>query len=201
MHRLFASAIALTALTALIAQYFVSATLMGSPNPSTVLWRMAGYFTVLTNSLVVFTFARTAISGQQNGPLWSGGLTLWICAVGAVYHTVLAGLWKPEGLAWWADQGLHTAVPFLVLIWWIGFANKSGLHLYSTLMWLIWPLVYCAYAMIRGAASGFYPYPFIDVATLGTGQVTVNIAILITAFGLGGLCLVAIARLLSNRSV
>ncbi|MEX6632210.1 Pr6Pr family membrane protein [Hyphococcus lacteus] len=201
MHRLFASAIALTALTALITQFFVSTETMGSPGLATVLWRMLGFFTVLTNILVVFTFARTAISGQRNGPVWIGGLTLWICAVGAVYHAVLATLWNPEGLAWWADQGLHTAVPILVLIWWLGFADKTGLRPYSALMWLVWPLVYCAYALTRGTVSGFYPYPFIDVATLGTGQVALNIAMLIIAFGLGGLGLVAIARLLSNRSV
>lgn len=200
MHRVFAFVIAMTALTALITQYVVSAELMGSPGPTTVIWRMAGYFTVLTNTLVVLTFARMAITDQRNGPVWIGGLALWICAVGAVYHTVLAGLWKPEGLAWWADQGLHTVVPLLVLIWWLGFAAKTGLRFYNAFMWLAWPVVYCVYALVRGAASGFYPYPFIDVATFGTGQVAMNIAMLILAFGVGGLGLVAIAQLLSRST-
>ncbi|MEO9615049.1 MAG: Pr6Pr family membrane protein [Nitratireductor sp.] len=198
MRTLFASLIAITALSSLMAQYLVSEILMGSPGWNTVLWRMAGYFTVLTNILVAATFVAAALSPGRIAAAWSAGLTLWICAVGVVYHLVLATLWKPEGLAWWADQGLHTAVPILVLIWWLTLANKAGLQHRHAFLWLIWPAFYCVYALARGAVSGFYPYPFIDVANLGIGQVAVSISGLLLAFFVGGLGQVALSRKIAS---
>ncbi len=194
MSRLFAAAIALVALFALVAQFVVSNTLMGSPGWVSVVWRMAGYFTVLTNALVAVTFAALVLHPKLFGCKWSGGLTLWICAVGIVYHAVLAGLWKPEGLAWWADQMLHTAVPMLVVVWWLRFADKTRLRFRDAFVWLIWPALYCAYALIRGALSEFYAYPFIDVTMLGAVRVAANVGGLVMAFGLGGMGLVAFSR-------
>jgi hypothetical protein len=86
MHRVFAAGIAILALAALVAQFLVSSKLMGSPGWGNVLWRMAGYFTILTNVLVTITFALKALSGWRIGASWNSGLTLWILVVGAVYH-------------------------------------------------------------------------------------------------------------------
>ncbi|MEQ9181808.1 MAG: Pr6Pr family membrane protein, partial [Nitratireductor sp.] len=105
---------------------------------------------------------------------------------------------KPEGLAWWADQWLHTDVPILVLIWWLTLDNKAGLQHRHAFLWLIWPAFSCVYALARGAVSGFYPYPFIDVANLGIGQVAVSISGLILAFFVGGLGLVALSRKIAS---
>jgi hypothetical protein len=199
MQRVFAALIAITALASLFAQYLVSDTLMGAPGWGAVLWRMAGYFTVLTNALVAVTFVLLLLRPTNVTAAWGAGLTLWISAVGAVYHVLLAGLWQPVGLAWWADQGLHSAVPVLVLIWWLSLADKAALRFHHALLWLLWPASYCAYALIRGGVSGFYPYPFVDVATLGTGQVAINIAALTLAFAAGGLALVALSRKFFSR--
>lgn len=194
MRQFIAALITVIALLSLVAQYLVSETLMGLPGWSAVLWRMAGYFTVLTNVLVAATFLKISLLPRRTKAVWNAGLTLWICAVGAVYHVILADIWQPEGLAWWADQGLHTVVPILVLIWWLTLDDKAELRSQHALLWLIWPLLYCVYALIRGGATGFYPYPFVDVATLGIGQVVTNIAGLVLAFGLGGLALVVVSR-------
>ena len=48
--------------------------------------------------------------------------------------------------------------------------------------------------MIRGALSGFYPYPFLDVGVLGPGAVAVNVLGLLLAFAGGGLMLIALAQ-------
>lgn len=201
MPKLFSFLICLTAIASLVAQYLVSSEQMGHPGSGTVFWRMAGFFTVLTNTIVAASFLGSVITGRGISPALGGGLTLWICAVGIVYHLILAGLWNPEGLAWWADQGLHTAVPILVFSWWITVADKSNLARHHAFLWLIWPAVYCAYALTRGAASGFYPYPFLDVPSLGIGSVSVNIVGLFAAFLIGGLGLVALARRPSSVAV
>lgn len=57
---------------------------------------------------------------------------------------------------------------------------------------LILPLGYCGYAMARGAFDNWYPYPFLDVASLGAGAVAFNCA----GLGLGFLTMaLLIARL------
>lgn len=158
-----------------------------------VLWRMAGYFTILTNVLVCAAMLHVG-GGGRIGPRLAGGLALSILVVGVVYHALLADLWSPEGHAWWADQGLHTAVPLLMLLWWVGFAPKHPLTVGDVVLWLVWPLVYAAYALWRGSASGFYPYPFLDVAALGGPAVALNLVFLAVGFmALGGL-LVGAAR-------
>ena len=39
-----------------------------------------------------------------------------------------------------------------------------------------------AYAMARGAITGFYPYPFIDVPALGIARVIVNALAILAGF-------------------
>ncbi|TVQ16682.1 MAG: hypothetical protein EA364_00100, partial [Balneolaceae bacterium] len=39
--------------------------------------------------------------------------------------------------------------------------------------WLLYPVLYLLFILIIGNFSGFYPYPFLDVAELGIGKVMV----------------------------
>jgi hypothetical protein len=48
--------------------------------------------------------------------------------------------------------------------------------------WSLYPLLYFAYAMIRGAWIGAYPYRFIDVSVLGYATTLRNAVILLMAF-------------------
>ena len=123
-------------------------------------------------------------------------MTVIMAVVGLAYHILLAGIWKPVGFAWWADQGLHTAVPLLVALWWVAYAPKSGLEGRDAFKWLVWPIGYGAYALVRGFASGFYPYPFMDVSVLGMSQVLINLSGLSVAFIALSLLLIGIARVI-----
>lgn len=185
--RLFAFAIAALALAALRAQYDVLPYGVGAQTLLQRLWVLAGYFTVLTNALVAVHMLAITKNWQISSSR-AAGLVVAIAMVGIVYHLVLAQLWNPVGLAWWADQGLHTAVPLATLAWWLAFAPKSVRRV-DVPKWLIWPLIYCIYAVIRGSATGFWPYPFLDVDQLGQIRVAINITGLIMAFG--GLAIVA----------
>lgn len=156
------------------------------------LWRMAGYFTVLTN-LGVGIVMLAELAGRHASARLAGGTTLAILMVGLVYHTLLARLWNPVGLAWWADQGLHSAVPGLTLLWWLTLAPKS-VSLRDLPFWLIWPILYVAYALTRGFSTGFWPYPFLDVTALGWPSVSANLAGITLVFAAIGLGLIQIAR-------
>lgn len=157
------------------------------------LWLMAGFFTILTNLGVAGAMLAVAkgwkISGSQ-----AAGLVLSIIVVALIYHLILADLWAPQGLAWWADQGLHTGVPLAMLVWWLSFADMEiGPRDVPT--WLIWPLAYAGYALIRGAATGFWPYPFLDAGTLGAARLMLNLVVLGAVFWAIGLLLVWIASI------
>ena len=160
------------------------------------LWRMAGFFTILTNLLVAAHMAAIA-RGWQIGASRAAGLVVSIGMVAIVYHAVLARLWAPQGLAWWADQGLHTAVPLATLLWWLAFAPKD-VGWRDLPVWLIWPLAYCAYAVTRGLMTGFWPYPFLNIDVLGWGLVAVNVAGLVLAFAALGAGVVVLARRLGS---
>ena len=186
------------AMLSLRLQFDVAGTVAGLAEPLDRLWRMAGYFTILTNLLVALSMLAVGLRAPINAA-WAAGLTLWITMVGIVYHAVLARLWAPVGLAYWADQGLHTAVPLLMAAWWAAFAPKAVTVRHLPL-WLIWPLAYCVYALIRGTLTGFWAYPFIDVSMLGWTRVGLNVLGLLAAFAVLGAGLLALSKWLDRSS-
>ena len=58
----------------------------------------------------------------------------------------------------------------------------------------LYPLVYFAYVLVRGAEDGKYPYPFLDVGKLGWVQTGLNAGGIAMAFILAGFLLVWIDR-------
>jgi len=91
-------------------------------------------------------------------------------------------LWSPEGLQLVADELLHSVIPLFAIIYWWNFSDRSSLQWRDIPGWLIYPFVYLIYILTRGAASGFYPYPFVDVGRLGYGVVALNSIALLAAF-------------------
>ena len=166
--------------------------------PLGTLWREARYFTILTNLLVALARARAALMGRAPGPRLAGGLVLWICIVGLVYHLLLYA--PHQGRAFWADHGLHTGVPIAMTLWWLAF-GRARLGWRLAAIWLAWPLAYCLYAVARGALDGIYPYFFIDLNKLTAAQFARNFIGLLVAFWLLGLLLVGLTRLQPSPSV
>jgi hypothetical protein len=70
-------------------------------------------------------------------------------------------MWQPTGLQRLADLLLHDAAPLLWLILWCVLPRK-GLEWPDVAWALVPPLLYCAYALARGAADGWYAYWFLD---------------------------------------
>jgi hypothetical protein len=156
------------------------------------LWQLAAFFTILTNALLVVHLLAVA-KGWQISASRAAGLLLSMLMVGAVYHLLLAGLWSPQGKAWWVDQGLHSAMPLGYLLWWLAFAPKT-LRWPDLPKWLIWPASYAAYALIRGGLTGFWAYPFLNADALGWPRVALNCALLLLGFGLVGAAILVLAR-------
>lgn len=198
--RLMSFVIFVVTLAALGAQTVVSHRLAGGVSATELVWIMAAYFTIWINLAVLVTFGWILVAGRVGPAGWHGGLLLWIGTVGLIYNTILRGIWAPVGLGWWADQGLHTAVPVLCAIWWLGFAPKAPLGLGHPWRWAVLPVVYCIYALIRGQMTGAYAYPFIDVGALGAGRTALNVVMLTFGFVLAGYGIVGLARVLPAQA-
>lgn len=203
--RVFAGLIALLGFASVYGQALVLVRKGAETGLSAVasLWWMLGYFTILTNLAVVIVMAMIAFG---RWPRWWPGpagllasLAACILLVGAVYHLLLSNLWNPVGLHWWADQGLHTAMPLATFAYWLAYAPKQGLRYVDVARWLIFPVGYALYAQARGLLEGWYPYPFVDAMALGYGAVILNSILIGAGFAVASLAMVALARVLAPR--
>ncbi|HET7561509.1 MAG TPA: Pr6Pr family membrane protein [Rhodanobacteraceae bacterium] len=164
------------------------------------LWQYFGYFTILSNALVVLALMAWAIGPRSASSRFlrrvdvQTAVAVAIVIVAVVYHLLLRNLWQPHGWQWLADQLLHTAMPVLFMLhWWLA-VPKAALRFRHVLTCLPYPVAYAAYAVVRGAADGWYPYPFIDVTALGYPRVAVNALGLLAAFVVVAFVLVGLGR-------
>jgi len=158
------------------------------------------YFTVLSNTLVATVLTCALTSRESAARRWflqpwvSSGIAVSIAVVGLAYNVLLRHLWHPEGWQWLADELLHDVMPLLFLAWWWLCVPKGTLRLRHVALWVIYPLLYFAYALLRGHLLATYPYPFIDVDTLGYPQVFVNAGGLLAGFVVIALLVIALDR-------
>lgn len=185
--RISAATIALVAGGSILLQ--IALNLSDGEGLGTMLWNLARYFTILTNLLTAITFAMIA-GGRRASAGWMLALGAAMAGVGLVYHALLSHLLDQQGWEVVADQGVHTVAPILTVLWFIAFVPSDGLRWRDVGLVVIWPVIYCLYALIRGIMTGAYPYPFIDATTLTIAQMALNIAGLTAFFyALGALLL------------
>ncbi|WP_309645458.1 Pr6Pr family membrane protein [Phenylobacterium sp.] len=163
------------------------------------------YFTILSNlfAAVMFTapaaFPRSPIGLYFAKPAIRTAVTLYMSVTAATYIAILQGLWDPQGLQWVADTTLHYLTPGLVLLDWLLFTPKRTLRWVYVWPWLVFPLAYGVYSIVRGPYAGFYPYPFLDVSKLGLERVAMNMVAMTGLFLILGLILIAIDRAVKPR--
>jgi len=164
------------------------------------------FFTVLTNTLaaVVLSYALvkrpSAAQRFSLAPAVSSGIAVSIVVVGVAYNLLLRHLWQPEGFQFIADELLHDVMPVLFALYWWRCVPKGQLRLTHIGLWMIYPLVYFGYALLRGDLLGQYQYPFIDVSTLGYPQVFVNAGGILAGFVLIALLVVGMDKSLRAPS-
>jgi hypothetical protein len=186
-----------------ISQFYLNVVNRSIPISEVVI-RFFSYFTILTNILVALCFTNLLLKPKSKlGEFFSQpsvltAVTSYITFVGIAYNLLLRHLWNPEGLQLIVDELLHIIIPLLSILYWLIFVPKAGLQWKSILPWMIYPVIYLVYVLTRGALSGFYPYPFIDVNGLGYFKVILNDGGLIIAFLLLSLLFVAIGKLMSK---
>jgi hypothetical protein len=185
---------------ALIAQFYLLIEHRVTIIPEAII-RYFSFFTILTNILVAITF--TVLLTRQNSSWYHffsrantlTAVTAYITLVGVVYQVILRAAWNPQGLQKIVDELLHSVIPALAILYWFLFVRKTGLKWKHVFPWAIYPVCYLLYILIRGAFSGFYPYPFVNVSNLGYKKVLINSGFTLLAFFLFAFLLIAIGRL------
>ncbi len=173
--------------------------------PETLL-RYFGFFTILTNILVAVSLTMVYIKGiSENGHFLTRPKTLtatavYITIVGLIYNVILRFQWAPQGLAKLVDELLHSVIPVLFIFFWVKFVPKQNIQWKNILPWLIYPLVYLGYTLLRGSFAAWYPYPFINVTDLGYGKVLMNSVMVTVAFVVIAVLFAGIAKAMSKRS-
>ena len=181
----------------------------------------AGMFCFYTNQsnllLTIYELLLFCAGFAPGGRMWailtdvrlSCAMALYIWVTHLVYQFILVPYEKRKGQKF-ADFGgifgnicVHYLMPLLVVGQWLFLADKTGLSLLCAVWWLILPLAYTVYALLR-ATSGkpightglLYPYPFMDLPSLGWGKFLRNSAVLLVLFFLLGCVLVGLGFLL-----
>jgi hypothetical protein len=169
--------------------------------------RFFGFFTVDTNIIVALCFTFIFLGTKYrlgrffSKPSTITAVTVYITIVGIVYNVILRSLWQPTGLQKNVDELLHTLIPALVIIFWLIFVPIEQLKWKNVFVWLIYPIIYIAYALIHGSITKWYPYPFVDVNKLGYNKSLLNTGgILLVIFFLS-LALIGTGRLMRKFDV
>jgi hypothetical protein len=164
------------------------------------------YFTVLSNTLVATVLTCEWTTRESAARRWflqpwvSSAIAVSIAVVSLAYNLLLRHLWHPEGWQWLADELLHDIMPVLFLGYWWRYVPKGTLRVWHIALWVIYPLLYFAYSMLRGHLLAVYPYPFIDVDKLGYPQVFINAGGLLAGFVVIALLVIGVDRWLGSRT-
>ena len=157
------------------------------------------YFTIQSNLFVLGTSIALAVSIRRDGPVWRVlrlDAMLGIIITGLVYDFVLAGLVHPTGWALAATIGFHYISPWATLLGWLLFGPRPRMGWRTMAFAFIWPVAWLVYTFVRGALTGWYPYPFLDVDLIGFGDSVRNSAvILVIAIGIAALLTVLDKRM------
>lgn len=153
-----------------------------------LLIRFFTYYTILTNLLLAVCFTFMLLKPLSKwyrfftSPSTLTAAATYITVVSVTYNTILRFIWNPQGLQRVVDEMLHLIIPVLFVAFWLIFVPRGKLQWKNVFPWLIYPLAYLGVILIRGALSGWYPYPFVDVVQLGYAKTLLNSAVLTLAF-------------------
>jgi len=170
------------------------------------------YFTVQSAFLAVITLTVAGIFAlaAPRDPAWLGivrtMVTVYLLVSGIVFAFIVAQASTRDYRVDvpWSDTLLHFVVPALAVVAW---TTDSVIAVnprvpWSTVGWvLVYPTIWLAYTLARGADVGWYPYFFLDEAQVdGAPGVALYCALVLVIFVTLTAALVALNRWLWRRA-
>lgn len=154
----------------------------GAPSTLTRLIRMFSYFTIQSNLLVLIVAISLVLRPDRDGPLWRIlrlDALLGIVITGLVFGFVLSKQVHPSGAARLATIGFHYISPWATVLAWVLLGPRPRIDRRTMWAAFLWPVLWIAYTLARGAATGWYPYQFLDVTTKGYARALLNTGIVV----------------------
>ena len=143
------------------------------------------YFTIQSNLIAVAVFvigaARWRSEPTRRWELIRGGAVVYMTVTFVVFALLLADTNVDTALAW-VNTVVHQVMPIAVIVDWLIDPPRNRISFRDSLVWLVYPLAWTAYTLVRGPIAGWYPYPFLDPANGGYGTVALYV-VAILAFG------------------
>lgn len=162
------------------------------------------FFTILSNLMVAAVYLSDLVAWRWldwwRTPWVRGMMAAAIVLVMIVYHVLLLGLVQMDIWFTIADRILHYVDPTMYALWWLLFQQHGKLRWSDLPRMLVYPLIYVAWAMARGAVVNEYPYPFLAANKLGYPQVILNGLGVLAGFVLLYALAIGIDRALGRRT-
>jgi len=165
----------------------------GTFNPT----RFFAYFTIQSNLIGAAAFAWLLARGDRPRSraleLLRGAAAVYLTITFFVVIFLLSDVDVSLDLVW-VDVVLHKVFPIIVVVDWL--LDPPGIRLTPRDLpyWLVYPIVWAILTVIRGALDGWYPYPFLDPANGGYGQVAVTIVAITIGFVVVSLVVMALGN-------
>ncbi|MEV0246198.1 Pr6Pr family membrane protein [Nocardia sp. NPDC050712] len=141
------------------------------------------YFTIESNVLAVVVLLIGGLSDphSRRWQVFRGAATLYMVITGLVYAVLLADV-DVMLTDQWINVVLHRLIPIVMLVDWV--LVPVALRLSAGLIggWLVFPVLYGVYSLVRGPIVDWYPYPFLDPREQGYGPLAVGLVILVAVF-------------------
>ncbi|HEV7811313.1 MAG TPA: Pr6Pr family membrane protein [Candidatus Limnocylindrales bacterium] len=144
--------------------------------------RFFAFFTILSNLFGAVVWlslaARWRRPRTRTDDLLRGAATLYLVVTFVVVVLLLQGaeLSLSNRIV---DFVVHKMFPLLVVIDWIVDPPETDLRMRDVAIWLIFPLIWLALTLIRGAVDTWYPYPFLDPDSGGYRSVAYHVIVIL----------------------
>lgn len=126
------------------------------------------YFTNLSNLLAACILLLTAKTRAASAWIDRGrALSAMNMAVVGIVFTLLLRNEDLGALQPWVNFVLHDLMPCVVVLDWLLDPPSTRLGVRDRVQFLVFPAAYLAYSLLRGAQTGWYPYPFLNPTHVG----------------------------------
>jgi len=176
---------------AVVAIAYQLARLQGHPSFGGV-GNFFSFFTIQSNLLAATMLSLSALvrRAERSLPFEAarGAATLYIVITGAVFALLLSGLQEQlDTHDPFVNAVVHYVVPAAAVLDWFVEPPRQRIPWRLVVAWLVYPLAWFAYTLVRGSVRHWYPYPFVDVARHGYGGVFLRAFAFLAAFLAGAL--------------
>jgi len=124
------------------------------------------FFTIQSNIIGAVAITIAALAGPAaRGAIWlsqlRGAATLYMGITGMIFSLLLSGADVQTPIPW-VNSTLHYVFPLFIVVDWLVDRSVRPLAFRQGLVFLVYPVLYGVYTLIRGPILDWYPYPFLD---------------------------------------